>query len=128
MANNLIGRGWTFPPQLGIHGGVALTTERNEIDQAIWIILSTAQGERVMRPTFGSRLHELVYAPLNNETFAQAKRYVQDALGMWEPRIRLIAVEVRAQQAKLLIEIQYEIKTTRDQRTLVYPFYLIPGE
>lgn len=128
MTNNLIGRGWAFPPQIGIHGGVALTTERNEIDQAIWIILSTAQGERVMRPTFGSRLHELVYAPLNNETFAQAKRYVQDALGMWEPRIRLIAVNVQAQQSKLLIEIQYEIKATRDQRTLVYPFYLIPGE
>lgn len=128
MASKLIGRGWTFPPQLGVHGGVALTTERNEIDQAIWIILSTAQGERVMRLTFGSRLHELVFAPINSETFAQAKRYVEDALGMWEPRIRLITVDVRAQQAKLLIEIQYEIKATRDQRTLVYPFYLIPGE
>ncbi len=36
-----------------------------------------------MRPTFGCRLHELIFAPNNNSTAVQARRYVEDALGMW---------------------------------------------
>jgi hypothetical protein len=84
-----------------------------------------------MRPTFGSRLHELVFAPNNSHTAAQARRFVEDALGMWEPRINVIEVEVQADPddtSRLLIKIVYEVKVTYDQRSLVHPFYLIPEE
>jgi hypothetical protein len=131
MTKEIVGRGWVFPPQVGPQGGIALTHERNEIDQAIHIILSTSPGERVMRPTFGCRLHDLIFAPNNSHTAAQAQRYVEDALGMWEPRINVMQVQVRQDPGAdhtLLIEIQYEIKATHDQRSLVYPFYLIPEE
>ncbi len=130
-ANLIIGRGWAFPPRLGPQGEIALTHAQNEIEQAIWIILSTAPGERVMRPRFGSRLHELVFAPNNGATAAMARRYVEEALGMWEPRIQVMDVLVRtdlAEQNALLIELHYLIKATHDQRSLVYPFYLIPKE
>ena len=132
IKNPIVGRGWGFPPQIAGQGGIALTTEENDIQQAIHIILTTQPGERVMRPTFGSRLHELVFAPLNAETFALAQRYVEEALRMWEPRIDLIQVNVDwdhdSDEGLLLITLQYAIKTTRDRRTLVYPFYLIPGK
>ena len=131
MPDDIVGRGWVFPPQIGAQGGLALTHERSEIDQAIYIILSTSPGERVMRPTFGCRLHELVFAPNNSHTAARARRYVEEALGMWEPRIRVLQVDV-TQDAEadntLVIGIRYEIKATHDQRSLVYPFYLIPEE
>lgn len=84
-----------------------------------------------MRPHFGCQLHELVFAPINIQTLAQARRYVEQALGMWEPRIRVNQVIVRPdpdETNRLLVEIEYEVKTTRDRRSLVYPFYLIPGE
>jgi len=131
--NPMVGRGWAFPLQIGRHGGLSLTTEVDEIQQAIRIILTTVPGERVMRPTFGSRLHELVFAPVNAETLALAKRYVEEALKMWEPRIHLVSVVVEPnhqnhQQGALLIALDYEIKATYDRRTLVYPFYLIPQE
>lgn len=131
MANEIIGRGWVFPPKIGAQGGIALTQKRNEIEQAIHIILSTSPGERVMRPTFGCRLHDIVFAPNNSHTAAQAQRFVQEALGMWEPRINVIKVNVRQdteQASCLFIEIEYEIKASHDQRSLVYPFYLIPEE
>ncbi len=131
MTRQIVGRGWTFPPQVGLQGGLALTSERNEINQAISIILSTSPGERVMRPAFGSRLAELVFAPNDGHTAAQARRYVEEALGMWEPRINVTQVNARPDPqdaGRLLIEIEYEIKATRDRRSLVYPFYLIPGE
>ena len=87
MVDDFIGRGWAFPPRIDAQGGVALTSELSEIDQAIGIILTTSLGQRVMRPSFGSRLHELVFAPNNAETSARAQRFVEQALGRWEPRI-----------------------------------------
>ena len=127
----LVGRGWSFPPRVGPQGGVLLASEQNEIDQAIHIILSTSPGERVMRPTFGCRLHDLLFAPNNSHTAAQARRYVEEALGMWEPRIEVRRIDVYPDEDAghcLVIEVEYEIKATHDQRSLVYPFYLIPEE
>lgn len=131
MKNEIVGRGWAFPPKVNAHGGVALATDRDEIDQAISIILSTFQGMRVMRPTFGCQLNDLVFAPNNPKTIAQARRYVEEALGMWEPRITVDKIDVHLSSrndACLEIEIQYEVKATRDKRSLVHPFYLIPEE
>ena len=84
-----------------------------------------------MRPAFGSRLHELVFAPINNQTMAQAKRFVEEALGMWEPRITVMATSVMRDSDRdgcLLIDVHYRIKSTKDERSLVYPFYVIPEE
>lgn len=131
LHNEIVGRGWAFPPSIDPQGGIALTNERNELTQAIQIILSTSPGQRVMRPTFGCRLHELVFAPNNSHTAAQARTYVEEALGMWEPRIRVIQVVVHPdpdEHSRLMIEIEYELKATHDQRSLVYPFYIIPDE
>ena len=131
MPQKIIGRGWAFPLQVNAQGSIALTHARDEIDQAIHIILSTSPGERVMRPTFGCRLQDLVFAPNNSQTAAQARRYVEEALGMWEPRINLLQVDVQQDRDAancLVIRIQYEIKATHDRRSLVYPFYLIPEE
>ena len=131
MANDIIGSGWSFPPKTDAQGGIALTNDRSEIDQAIHIILSTSPGQRVMRPNFGCRLHELVFAPNDSETAADARRYVEEAIGMWEPRIRVVKVDVGPDPNaanRLLIEVEYQIKATHDQRSLVYPFYLIPEE
>jgi phage baseplate assembly protein W len=131
MVENIIGRGWQFPPKIDQQGGLSLTHDRNELQQSIQVILSTSPGQRVMRPTFGCRLQELVFQPNNNLTIAHVRRYVEEALGMWEPRINLKKVEVKPDSqdvGKLLINIEYEVKSTRDRRSLVYPFYLIPGE
>lgn len=131
MSNDIVGRGWAFPPRINAQGGLALTSEFNELDQAIRIVLGTAPGQRVMRPNFGCRLHELVFAPNNSQTAARARRYVQEAIGMWEPRVRTLQVDVRPDPedpACLLIQVEYEVKATHDRRSLVYPFYLIPEE
>jgi phage baseplate assembly protein W len=131
MDQDIIGKGWRFPPQIGPNGGIALVGGETEIEQAILIILRTAPGQRVMRPEFGCDLHELVFMPNNSDTAARIKRAVRQALGRWEPRIRVHSVEATpdaSDAARLTIDIQYEIKSTHDRRSLVYPFYLIPEE
>ncbi len=129
MTKEIIGQGWAFPPSISAQGGLAMTNERSELVQSICVILATPLGQRVMRPTFGSRLQDLVFAPINSQTMAQARRFVEEALGMWEPRIQVMQVDVHPDeedQSCLVIGIAYEIKATHDHRSLVYPFYTNP--
>jgi hypothetical protein len=128
--HDLIGVGWAFPPVIGA-GSVSLAAQEDEIVQAITIILRTPVGSRVMRPEFGSRLHELVFAPINASTLAAARHAVEQALGYWEPRITVQHVEALPHpehSGVLLIAIDYQIRSTYDERSLVVPFYTIPGE
>lgn len=131
MANPIIGKGWSFPPRPDERGTIALTDDRDEIEQAIRIILGTAPGQRVMRPDFGCRIHELVFAPNNSATAGLAARYVGEALGRWEPRIELQRLDVSPDPDapdRLLIAVDYRVAATHSNRSLVYPFYLIPPE
>jgi len=131
MGNPMIGRGWQFPPAIDERVVVALTGDTDEIEQAIHIILATSPGQRVMRPEFGCRINELVFAPNNAATAGLAMRYVREALGRWEPRIEVKRVEVNpdpSDRSRLLIVIDYQVSARHNNRSLVYPFYLIPEE
>ena len=131
MLGDIIGTGWAFPPRLDHRGRIAVVGSAAEIEQAIRIILDTVPGQRVMRPEFGCRLQEIVFAPNNSQTAGLAERYVREALGRWEPRIELESVEATSDEedrARLLISVLYRIKATHASRSLVYPFYLIPEE
>ncbi len=131
MSNSFIGQGLAFPLAIDNRGVMALISNAEKIEQAVELILGTPIGQRVMRPTFGSRLHELMFAPLNAETLGLAELYVEEALTFWEPRIEILEVTARVDPdhpAVLNIEIRYRVKATNDERSLVYPFYQIPGE
>lgn len=130
MSPSVTGRGWTFPPYLDDRNRIALVEDENDIRQAIFIILNTVPGERVMRPDFGCQIHELIFAPANDETAATAERYVTEALIRWEPRIKLHRVTAAPGpdgRGDLMIDILYQIKQQHDIRSLVYPFYLTPA-
>ena len=129
--SDFVGSGWAFPIAFDQHGRIALVTQETEIEQAILIILLTPKGQRVMRPEFGCQIHDLIFAKNDGGTAGLAVHYVREALNMWEPRIRVLdvrAVTDQADPSRLLIDIDYEIKSTLDRRSLVVPFYTIPGE
>ena len=114
-----------------VRGRISLSHHDGEIKEAIAIILLTPKGQRVMRPEFGCDIHKLIFAPNDATTAGLAAYYVQEALRMWEPRIVVQRVDADADpehDERLLVEIHYEIKATYDQRSLVFPFYRIPGE
>jgi phage baseplate assembly protein W len=129
-AHPLIGKGWAFPPQPDGRGGIALAAGASEIDQAIEVILGTGPGQRVMRPDFGCKIHDLAFAPINANTLGLVQRYVEEAVAWWEPRVELLEVEVQTDPSlravgKLIITLRYRVRATHDERSLVYPFYLI---
>ena len=133
MANPLVGKGWTFPPRPDGRGGIALAADVPEIEQSLTVILGTGPGQRVMRPDFGCKIWDLAFAPINAHTLGLVQRYVEEAIGWWEPRVDLVDVDVQTDPSmravgKLIINIRYKIKNTEDERSLVYPFYTIAGE
>jgi len=102
-----------------------------DIEAAIGIILGTPKGERMMRPEFGSAIHELIFAPNNATTAGLLAYHVREALMRWEPRIEVGDVDVQPdawESSQLNINVSYSIRATNDDRNLVYPFYLIPKE
>src|SRR5690349_6746886 len=98
--SDFLGTGWAFPPRPDGRGGLGVASGYQDIEQAIRIILSTPIGQRVMRPTFGSRLHELLFAPAGPDTFGLAELYVTEALGFWEPRIDVLDVTASTDPAR----------------------------
>lgn len=125
-----IGQGLTFPLNVNSRGHLALTTGSENIDQSIQVILETMPGERVMRPYFGCRIWELLFAPNNAETRAMAAHYVKQALAFWEPRIEVqqVLVESANDSGALQVVISYVIKNTHDPRSIIYPFFLMGEE
>jgi len=128
---DFIGRGWAFPIRTDANGGIALVSSEREIQEAIRLIVSTSPGERPMRPDFGCRIHEYVFAPADSTTAAAMSAAVTDALNRWEHRIDVedVVVMFTAEDPTVFyIDIHYRMKRTNDRYNLVFPFYVIPGE
>jgi phage baseplate assembly protein W len=131
VSEHFIGAGWAFPPQVDQGGRIALAVRDQEIDQAIRLILGTAVGERPMRPEFGSRLHEYLFAAADATTAGLIAHDVRRSLDRWEPRIVVHDVEVTIdtnEPSLLYIDITYAVRSSNNPRNLVFPFYVIPRE
>ncbi|MFT7840449.1 GPW/gp25 family protein [Saccharothrix sp. BKS2] len=131
MSADFVGRGWGFPLRVGPTGGIGMVDRDQEIQEAIRLVLGTAPGERPMRPEFGCGIHDLVFAAADGATAGHVSREVRAALDRWEPRIDVADVVVAFDSVDvgtLYIDIRYTVKSTNDQRNLVFPFYTIPSE
>ncbi len=130
MSDEFIGRGWAFPLRTDATGGIALVSREREIEEAIRLVLGTAPGERPMRPDFGCRIHDYVFASADGTTASAIAAEVKAALRRWEPRIEIedVVVSFDAKDPTVMyIDIRYAIRRTNDRRNLVFPFYVIPG-
>lgn len=128
---DFVGRGISFPIRVDQSGAIALTSGASDIDSSLRMILTTAPGERVMRPMFGCRIWELLFEPINANTLGLMSEAVREAVSRWEPRITLDDVRIDPDQrdvGRVIIHIDYTVRTTNDRRNLVYPFYVIPRE
>lgn len=81
----------------------------NHLRQSIRDILTTPIGSRVMRREYGSRLYELVDAPMTRETLLDIYAATAEALIRWESRIRVTQITTEsASPGRLNISITGE--------------------
>ncbi|HET9580511.1 MAG TPA: GPW/gp25 family protein [Usitatibacter sp.] len=122
-----LGIGWKFPLQVTPGGAIAQARHEQRIEESIFLILSTAQGERAMLPDFGCGIHELVFAPNNAATQSRVTQSVRKALTAYEPRIDVLDVAAEAAPGEdnlLLVRVSYRIRANNAIGNLVYPFYV----
>lgn len=87
----------------------------NHLRQSLSEILTTPIGTRVMRRDFGSRLYELVDAPMNNATLLDLYSATAEALVRWEPRFRLTRIQVsEARPGHVTLRLQGEYRPTQE--------------
>ena len=66
----------------------------DHLRQSLRDILTTPIGTRVMRRDYGSRIFELVDAPMNNATLLDLYAATAEAIARWEYRFQLTRVQV----------------------------------
>jgi phage baseplate assembly protein W len=128
--NSIIGQGWSFPIKVNAKGGLDWSTGADRIQAAIWIVLSTSPGERLMLPTFGAGIKDYVFESNSSVVRARLQTAVQKALTQWEPRIQVVSVQVSPSPdvaSLVLISIGYQILNTNELYNMVYPFFLTEG-
>jgi len=125
-----LGIGWKFPLQVTAGGSIALSGYEQRVQESIYLILTTAKGERVMLPDFGCGIHDLVFAPNNPQTLSAVVQEVRLALVTYERRIDVLDVATETapgQPNLLLIRVDYRIRANNALGNLVYPFYIKEG-
>jgi phage baseplate assembly protein W len=137
MANSnnkeFLGTGWSFPPAFEKTKGtrrVEMTSNREDIERSLEILLGTRKGERVMRPDYGCNLDEMVFESFNLSLKTYLADMVETAILYYEPRIEPLEITVddsQIHEGQVLIEIDYMIRSTNSRYNMVYPFYLEEG-
>lgn len=125
-----LGVGWKFPLQVDASGALALSRYEQSIEEAIYMILGTARGERLMMPDFGCGIHDIVFAPNNPAVVTLIVDAVRRALVAWEPRVDVLMVDAETSAARenlLIIRINYRVRANNTIENLVYPFHITEG-
>lgn len=102
-----------FPFQIDGRGRTS-TSGDHHIRDLIEQLLFTSPGERVNRPTLGSGLLQMVFAPSSDELAAATQFLVQGTLQQWlGDLIQAEAVRVEIQDSTLQVTVQYVVRTSQ---------------
>ena len=131
LRTSFLGTGWSYPPEFVLESGeVLMTSDEEDIEASLKILLGTALGERFLNPKYGLDLHEMLFEPMSTTmaTFLQDRARI--ALLIYEPRINLLALELDTSgqpEGRVSMVVDYEVRSTNSRFNLVYPFYLGDG-
>ena len=106
-----------YPLRFNGRGRTAEADDDAHIRQMIEQVLFTAPGERVNRPTFGSGLLHLVFAPNADALAAATRLSVQASLQEWlGDLIEVSDVAIENEDATLRLEVRYAVRRTGESR------------
>ena len=128
---DFLGKGWSFPPTFDKDSAsVKMSSGLIDIQESLWILLSTRLGERVMQPKYGCQLDELQFENLNRTTITYISELMRTAILYHEPRIEVEKIEIFEEEmvsGKVLIKLNYLVRSTNSRMNMVYPYYLNEG-
>ncbi|HWJ39443.1 MAG TPA: GPW/gp25 family protein [Sphingomicrobium sp.] len=125
-----LGQGLAFPLKVTPHGRIATARAEAKIEQSVWLIMASATGERVMRPTYGCGIHDMLFEPNNVSARSMLADFVRQALSLQEPRIAVLDVTIDSSPADpsaVLIRVDYRIHENNSIASVVYPYFVTEG-
>jgi phage baseplate assembly protein W len=129
-AFSFLGTGWSFPPQFiksGGRGEVQMVSDEEDIAESLRILFGTVVGERFLNPKYGLDMRGMLFEPFGTTMKTLVEDRVKNAILIYEPRIRLLALEVSTDgltEGRVEIRIDYSVRATNSRFNLVYPFYV----
>ena len=131
IGKEFLGQGLKFPLQVDPRTGkIAIVSAEDDIRESIGIILGTLQGERVMRPDFGSNVMEYTFSAASSSVMEGIAYQVKDQLTQQELRITDVSVvcrEADGSSGAIVVEVDYTVRSTNNRYNHVYPFYVTEG-
>jgi phage baseplate assembly protein W len=128
---SFLGTGWKFPPEFDRHvKDVRMVSEDDDIRESLHLLLSTSPGERLMHPTYGCGLKQMVFENVDESIVTEIRDKVQRAILFFEPRIAVEGIDVAVEDplsGVLLIQLRYSVRSTNSRSNLVYPFHFLEG-
>jgi len=110
-----------FPFHFDGRGRTASTTEADHARDMIEQLVFTTPGERVNRPEFGSGILQMIFAPNSPELAATVQFALQAAVQRWlGDVVELRALDVRADDSTLTIDMKYAIRRTGEEQTATF--------
>lgn len=106
-----------YPYDFNSRGRTAETTDDEHIRDLIEQVLFTTPGERVNRPTFGSGVLQLIFAPNSQALAAATQMTVQGALQQWLGElIQVEAVDVQSENSTLQVRVTYTVRRSQQRQ------------
>jgi uncharacterized protein len=113
---------------ISTRGGMEMAEGTDSIRQAIFLLLSTTPGERVMRPGYGCELHRLIFSPNDDTTAGLAIHYTRRALERWEPRISILKLDAERNVESpewLILTLEYRVLATQQVDLATFTLNLV---
>jgi phage baseplate assembly protein W len=110
-----------FPFGVDDRGRTAGASRAEHVRDLVEMVLLTAPGERVNRPTFGTPLPRLVHEPAHDDLAAATALLVSGALQQWLGDVITVddvdAVRDAAGEGSVVVTVRYLVRATGEQRT-----------
>jgi phage baseplate assembly protein W len=131
IINSFLGTGWNFPPSFDkTLANVSMVSEEADVQSSLEILLTTRPGERIMRSDYGCNLDELLFEPLTTTFKTFIKDLITTAILYHEPRIEVNKIDLEETSeldGRVVIAIEYTIRSTNSRYNFVFPFYRNEG-
>ena len=127
MNDSLLGEGLAFPLDYD-NGVLVLASGEDSVKAALTMLFSTRIGQRFMLPEYGTRIYDLLFEGLTDESLQLMQVYAEEEIQTWISRVQradVTAQVVGDQQVNLRVELQ--LVNSPSTTIMVYPFYTEVG-
>ena len=133
VEEDFLGRGWSFPPRFLKSASstnpivLEMSSDINDINESLQILLGTIVGERIMNVDYGCNLEDMIFEPISNTLLTRISERVRVAIIHHEPRIKLENINIFSSELEGTVNlvINYIVNATNTRNNIVYPFYLM---